>query len=67
MITLHAMARRRWKFPSDLARKYDLFFAPGLIGSLMRSPTKKSDSIHFNQAGYAEGLHELLTDHGGFE
>ena len=57
-------------FYSDLAEKYDLVFEPDLIGSLMRSRSKKSDPIHFNEEGYAElaeGIFELLSDSGAFE
>lgn len=57
-------------FYGDLAEKYSLVFDDELIGSLMRSPSMKSDPIHFNKAGYAElakGIHELLSDHGAFD
>jgi lysophospholipase L1-like esterase len=53
----------------ELAERYDLVFEESLIGSLMRSPSKKSDPIHFNQAGYAlmaETIYELLSDNGAF-
>jgi len=56
-------------FYNDLAEKYDLVFDSNLIGGLMRSPSKKSDSIHFNQEGYsemAEGVYELLSNNGAF-
>jgi acyl-CoA thioesterase-1 len=57
-------------FYTELAEKYDLVFASSLIGSLMRSPSKKSDAIHFNKDGYAElaeGIYELLIENGAFE
>ena len=50
-----------------LAKKYDLVFDSGLIANLLRSPSKKSDSVHFNTEGYAalaEGIYELLLDNG---
>lgn len=56
-------------FYSHLAEKYDLVFDSSLIASLLRSPSKKSDSVHFNTAGYAslaEGIYELLSDNGAF-
>tara|TARA_R110002167_G_scaffold24249_4_gene85608 strand:- start:210 stop:833 length:624 start_codon:yes stop_codon:yes gene_type:complete len=56
-------------FYGRLAEKYDLVFDSSLIASLLRSPSKKSDSVHFNTAGYAslaEGIYELLSDNGAF-
>jgi lysophospholipase L1-like esterase len=57
-------------FYRDLADKYDLVFEPKLIGSLMRSPSIKSDSVHFNKEGYelmARGISDLLAQHGAFD
>lgn len=54
---------------SELAEEYDLVFDPSLIASLLRSPSKKSDAIHFNEQGYAllaEGIFDLLSKHGAF-
>lgn len=54
-------------FYEALAEKYDLVFDDSLIGGLMRSPSKKSDPIHFNQEGYysmAEGILDILSDNG---
>ncbi len=54
-------------FYRELAKKHDLVFDSSLIGGLMRSPSKKSDPIHFNEAGYAEmaeEIYELLTKNG---
>lgn len=51
----------------ELAVEYDLVFASSLLASLLRSPSKKSDAIHFNTEGYAdlaEGIYELLLDNG---
>ncbi len=50
-----------------LAEQFDLVFEPSLIASLLRSPSKKSDSVHFNQQGYreiAESLSGLLESAG---
>ena len=54
-------------FYRDLAEKHDLVFDSDLVSDLMRSPSKKSDSIHFNEEGYAdlaEGIYDLLSSHG---
>ncbi len=56
-------------FYAELAEKYDLVFDASLIGNLMRSPSKKSDSVHFNKEGYAEmakGIYDLLSNNGAF-
>lgn len=37
-----------------LADEYKLVFIDDLIGGLMRSPSKKSDAVHFNEAGYRD-------------
>lgn len=52
---------------NDLAEKYDLVFDSSIIASLLRSPSKKSDSVHFNTEGYtelAERIYALLLDNG---
>ena len=57
-------------FYSELAEKYDLAYHPDLVADLMRSPSKKSDPIHFNTEGYAvmaEGIYDLLVDNGAFD
>ncbi|SMF52574.1 Lysophospholipase L1 [Alteromonadaceae bacterium Bs31] len=54
-------------FYKELAEEYKLVFEADLIGDLLRQPKYKSDSIHFNAAGYrvmAEALHELLLERG---
>ena len=51
----------------ELASEYELVFDGRLIGNLLRSPSLKSDSIHFNEKGYrkmAESIHELLSNNG---
>lgn len=53
-----------------LAEKFDLVFDSNLIASLMRSPSLKSDSVHFNEEGYAtlaEGIYEILSDNGALK
>ena len=54
-------------FYTELAEKYDLVFDGQIIGSLMRSPSKKSDAVHFNREGYyemAQTIYDLLQDNG---
>lgn len=54
-------------FYVELAEKYDLVFDGQIIGSLMRSPSKKSDAVHFNREGYyemAQTIYDLLQDNG---
>ena len=56
-------------FYKELAEEYNLVYEPKLVGRLMRSPSKKSDSVHFNKAGYkemAEGIYDLLSKNGAF-
>lgn len=51
----------------ELAEDYQLVFDGDLIGSLIRSPSLKSDHVHFNTEGYrkmAESIYELLSDNG---
>jgi lysophospholipase L1-like esterase len=39
---------------SELAEQYNLVFEDSLIADLIRTPSKKSDSIHFNASGYED-------------
>ncbi len=51
----------------QLADEYQVIFAESLLKSLFVQPSLKSDYIHFNTEGYrkmAEGIHEILLDHG---
>lgn len=51
----------------ELAEQHKLILESELIASLIRKPKFKSDSVHFNKAGYykmAEVIYELLQDHG---
>ena len=53
----------------ELAVEHEVLFAPKLIVSLIKQPKLKSDSVHFNKAGYqkmAEEIFELLEDQGAF-
>ena len=55
------------KLYGELAEEYQLVFADDLVADLMRKAAYKSDSIHFNQAGYrvmAEQIYQLLLDTG---
>lgn len=38
----------------ELAERYDLVFEDEIVADLIRSPTMKSDAVHFNQLGYTE-------------
>lgn len=39
---------------SELAQQHGLVFLDDIIANLVRSPSKKSDSVHFNADGYRE-------------
>lgn len=51
----------------QLADQFNLPFNGDVIAGLLRSPSSKSDQVHFNQKGYrelAEAVYELLEDNG---
>ncbi|WNC71103.1 GDSL-type esterase/lipase family protein [Thalassotalea psychrophila] len=51
----------------ELAEQYNLVLEDEIIADLLRSPSLKSDSVHFNKQGYTElaiRIHELLQDTG---
>lgn len=51
----------------ELAEHYQLAYEPGIVADLIRDASMKSDTVHFNRAGYAElarALHELLIEQG---
>ena len=51
----------------ELAGQYGLVFEDTLIARLLRTPSYKSDAVHFNQRGYramAEAIFELLRENG---
>lgn len=53
----------------ELADKYQLVFDDSLIADLQRSPSFKSDYVHFNEKGYrkmATAIYELLKEEGAF-
>jgi len=50
-----------------LAEQFELVFVESIIADLLRSPSKKSDAVHFNQAGYeeiAQALYDALQRSG---
>ena len=52
---------------TELAAQYNLVFDGKLIATLIRQAKYKSDSVHFNQAGYqamAQEIVALLEEHG---
>jgi len=51
----------------ELAEDFDLVLEKSVISRLLKKPALKSDSVHFNAAGYSEiakTLFELLRDRG---
>lgn len=51
----------------ELAEQYQLVFDGDLIADLQRSPSLKSDRVHFNEKGYrrmAESIYNLLGENG---
>lgn len=54
-------------FYAELADEHDLVFESRLIGDLQRSPSLKSDRVHFNKLGYrkmGESIYGLLKENG---
>ncbi|MDG1731716.1 MAG: GDSL-type esterase/lipase family protein [Thalassotalea sp.] len=54
-------------FYQELADEYQLVFDDNIVSSLLKSPSLKSDSVHFNQQGYkelAERVYEILQENG---
>ncbi len=52
-------------FYQELADEYQLVFDGDIIASLMRTPSAKSDAVHFNEKGYrmlAQRLYELMHE-----
>jgi acyl-CoA thioesterase-1 len=55
-------------FYSELAEQHQVIFDDETIGELIRTPSMKSDSVHFNRAGYsrlAENIYQLIHENGG--
>ena len=54
-------------FYEELADEYDLLFEEEIVAALLKQSNMKSDTLHFNKAGYAavaERLHEVLIENG---
>jgi len=54
---------------AELADEHALVFEPELISTLIKKRSYKSDSVHFNKAGYekmAEEIYQLLEKEGAF-
>lgn len=52
---------------AELARQHDVILIDDIISSLLKKPKYKSDSVHFNVAGYrqlAKTVYEVLRDNG---
>ena len=59
---------RTASFYSELADQHQLIFDGEIIAELLKTPSMKSDSVHFNQRGYrklAENIYQLILDNGG--
>jgi acyl-CoA thioesterase-1 len=57
-------------FYQELSDRYNLVFDDDLISDLERSPSDKSDYIHFNKKGYnkmAVGVYEVLEENGALK
>lgn len=55
------------KFYLELAEEHDVALQKGIVSSLLKKADMKSDSIHFNRAGYravAASIRDLLEAHG---
>ncbi len=55
------------KFYAELAEEQEIPLQKNIVASLIKQADMKSDSVHFNQAGYravAVAIKELLEDHG---
>jgi lysophospholipase L1-like esterase len=54
-------------FYTELAEQYQLVFEQEIIASLIRNPSMKSDSVHFNRRGYralAQAIQQILESNG---
>jgi len=57
-------------FYKELVKDFQLVFDSALTAALQRSPSLKSDYIHFNEKGYrkmAESIYEQLKENGGLQ
>ena len=53
----------------ELADENGLLLQDNIVSKLIKKPAMKSDSVHFNAAGYralAEAIHEMLEDNGAY-
>ena len=48
-------------FYQELADEYQLVFIDDIIASLLKSPSLKSDSVHFNELGYQQLANQIYT------
>ena len=54
-------------FYAELAEQHEIPLEGSIVSKLIKKPSMKSDSVHFNVAGYralAEAIFELLKDNG---
>lgn len=57
-------------FYKAIASDFNIPFEPDIIGDLEKTPSMKSDSVHFNKAGYSEiakAVFNLLTKADAFK
>lgn len=57
-------------FYAELAEEHSIPLEDSIVGKLLRQSSMKSDSVHFNVAGYAalaEAISELLKKHGAVQ
>jgi len=55
------------KLYPELAKEHDIPLQKDIVATLLKQPAMKSDSVHFNEAGYraiAEAVKKLLEKHG---
>jgi len=53
----------------ELAEEHNLLVEDSIVAKLIKKPAMKSDSVHFNAAGYralAEAIYTLLNENGAF-
>ena len=48
-------------FYQELADEYQLVFIDDIISTLLKSPSLKSDSVHFNEFGYQQLANQIYT------
>ena len=53
----------------ELSDEHDLLLQDSIVSKLIKKPAMKSDSVHFNAAGYealAVAIHEMLSENGAY-